>query len=51
MVYINMVFFLGNLVIFGGKPENCAIPDSFRELKASLIINNGNFPLILIKSL
>ena len=26
-----MVFSLGNLVIFGGKPENCAIPDSFRE--------------------
>ncbi len=31
MVYINMVFSLGHLVIFGGKPENCAIPDSFRE--------------------
>ncbi len=26
-----MVFSLGHLVIFGGKPENCAIPDSFRE--------------------
>ncbi len=26
-----MVFSLGHLVIFGGKPENCAIPDSFQE--------------------
>jgi len=26
-----MVFSLGHLVIFGGKLENCAIPDSFRE--------------------
>jgi hypothetical protein len=31
MVYKNMVFSLGHLVIFGGKPENCAITDSFRE--------------------
>jgi hypothetical protein len=26
-----MLFFLGHLVNFGGKPGNCAIPDSFRE--------------------
>jgi len=26
-----MVFDLDHLVIFGGKPENCEIPDSFRE--------------------
>ena len=26
-----MVFSLGHLVIFVGKPENCEIPDSFRE--------------------
>jgi len=31
MVYIYMVFSLGNLGIFGGKPENCEIPKSFRE--------------------
>jgi hypothetical protein len=28
---LQMVFSLGHLVIFGGKPENCEIPDSFRE--------------------
>ena len=26
-----MVFSLGHLVIFGGKPENCEIPDSYRK--------------------
>jgi hypothetical protein len=26
-----MVFSLGYLVIFGGIPENCEIPESFRE--------------------
>ncbi len=26
-----MVFSIDHLVIFGGKPENCEIPDSFRE--------------------
>jgi hypothetical protein len=26
-----MVFSLGHLVIFGGKPENFEIPKSFRE--------------------
>ncbi len=26
-----MAFFVGHLVIFGGKAENCGIPDSFRE--------------------
>ncbi len=31
MVYINIVFSLGYLVILGGKPENCEIPDNFRE--------------------
>jgi len=30
-MYINVVFSLGHLVIFGGKPENCEILDSFRE--------------------
>jgi hypothetical protein len=36
MVYINIVFSLGRLVIFGGKPENCEIPESFWE-------NSNNF--------
>jgi hypothetical protein len=31
MGHINMVFSIDHLVIFGGKPENCEIPDSFRE--------------------
>jgi hypothetical protein len=35
MVYINMVFSLGHLVIFGGKPENCEIPESFRDMVTS----------------
>jgi hypothetical protein len=26
-----MVFYLAHSVIFGGKPENCEIPESFRE--------------------
>ena len=26
-----MVFSLGHLAIFGGKPENCEIPESFRK--------------------
>ena len=26
-----MVFYHGNLVIYGGKPENRENPDSFRE--------------------
>jgi hypothetical protein len=26
-----MVFSLGHIVICGGKPENCEIPESFRE--------------------
>jgi hypothetical protein len=26
-----MVFSLGDLVIFGGKLENCEIPESFRK--------------------
>ena len=32
MVYINMIFSLGHLVIFGGKPEHLAIPDSSRKV-------------------
>jgi len=31
MVNINMLFSIDHLFIFGGKPENCEIPDSFRE--------------------
>ncbi len=27
-----MIFSLGHLVIFGGKPENLAIPDSSRKV-------------------
>jgi len=33
MVYINMVFSSGHLVVFGGKPENHEIPRN----------NNDNF--------
>jgi hypothetical protein len=45
-----MVFSLGHLVIFGGKPENCEIPDSLREnpyyfgrvgIKAMIFFNNS----------
>jgi len=31
MVYINIIFSFSHLVIFGGKPEICESPDSFRE--------------------
>jgi len=31
-----MVFSFGHLVIFDEKPENCAIPDSFRENPSNL---------------
>ena len=43
MVHINMVFSIDHLVIFGGKPENCEIPDSFRE-------NPYNFGRVGIKA-
>jgi hypothetical protein len=32
MVYINMEFSHVHLVIFGGKPEYCEIPDGIRNL-------------------
>jgi hypothetical protein len=31
LVYIYMEFSHGDLVIFGGKLENCEIPESFRK--------------------
>ena len=34
MVFINKV---GHFVLFGGKPKNCEIPDSFRK-KLSIVI-------------
>ena len=34
-----MAFFLSHLVIFGGKAENCGIPDSLQEKPYNCNIN------------